>query len=134
MVNGMHAPVESQKRSSARNSTGQARKSRIDAPGSLQHVIGRAINRQEVFSDKAYKGIAMHFRSGDGETVQIGYINRNNQMCLGTRGRPGTDHLQLSYRMICLIEDCEFIYGANGTDVHERRCQRWQGGTSGISY
>jgi len=34
MVNGMHAPVESQKRSSARNSTGQARKSRIDAQGS----------------------------------------------------------------------------------------------------
>jgi len=29
------------------------RKSRIDAPGALQHLIGRGINRQEIFSDKA---------------------------------------------------------------------------------
>jgi hypothetical protein len=29
------------------------RKSRIDAPGALQHVIGRGINRQAIFSDKA---------------------------------------------------------------------------------
>ena len=36
---------------------GMPRKSRIDAPGALQHVIGRGINRQEIFSDKDdYKG------------------------------------------------------------------------------
>ena len=29
------------------------RKSRIDAPGALQHVIGLGINRQAIFSDKA---------------------------------------------------------------------------------
>ena len=29
------------------------RKSRIDAPGTLHNVIGRGINRQEIFSDKA---------------------------------------------------------------------------------
>jgi REP element-mobilizing transposase RayT len=29
------------------------RKSRIDAPGALQHVIGRGINRQAIFLDKA---------------------------------------------------------------------------------
>ena len=28
------------------------RKSRIDAPGALHHVIGRGINRQEIFSDR----------------------------------------------------------------------------------
>lgn len=28
------------------------RKARIDAPGALHHVIGRGINRQEIFSDK----------------------------------------------------------------------------------
>ena len=28
------------------------RKSRIDAPGALHHVIGRGINRQEIFSGK----------------------------------------------------------------------------------
>ena len=29
------------------------RKSRIDAPGALQYVIGRAINRRAIFSEKA---------------------------------------------------------------------------------
>ena len=76
----------------------------------------------------------MPFRSGDGETVEIGYINHNNQMCLGTRGVPGTDHLQLSYRMICLEENCEIIYGANGTDVHKRKCPKCQNGAPGIPY
>jgi hypothetical protein len=28
------------------------RKARIDAPGVVHHVIGRGINRQEIFSDK----------------------------------------------------------------------------------
>ncbi len=28
------------------------RKSRIDAPGALHHVIGRGIDRQKIFSDK----------------------------------------------------------------------------------
>jgi putative transposase len=28
------------------------RKSRIDTPGALHHVIGRGINRQEIYSDK----------------------------------------------------------------------------------
>ena len=27
------------------------RKSRIDAPGALHHVIGRGINRQDIFTD-----------------------------------------------------------------------------------
>ena len=76
----------------------------------------------------------MPFRSGDGETVKVGYVNENNQMCLGTRGKPGTDHLQYSYRMICLEEDCECIYGANGADVHERKCPRCQNGAPGIPY
>ena len=28
------------------------RKSRIDAPGALHHVIGRGINRQDIFTDE----------------------------------------------------------------------------------
>jgi hypothetical protein len=31
------------------------RKSRIDAPGALQHVIARGINRQRIFQDDADK-------------------------------------------------------------------------------
>jgi len=76
----------------------------------------------------------MPFHSGNGDTVQIGYINPNNQMCLGTKDTPGTDHLQVSYRMICLEENCEIIYGANGTDVHEKKCPKCQNGAPGIPY
>ena len=32
------------------------RKSRIDVPGALHHVIGRGINRQEIFSEKPMAG------------------------------------------------------------------------------
>jgi len=45
------------------------RKSRIDAPGAFHHIIGRGINRQEIFSDKMDYGNFLD-RLGDilGET------------------------------------------------------------------
>lgn len=76
----------------------------------------------------------MSFHSGKGETVQIGFINRNNQLCLGTRGVAGTDHMQFSYRMVCLEEYCGHIYGANGSDVFQRKCPKCQGGKQGNAY
>lgn len=76
----------------------------------------------------------MPFYSGTGDTVRMGYINRNQQICLGTRGVPGTDHGQVSYRMVCLNEGCGHMYGANGSDVHERKCPECQRGAAGIPY
>jgi hypothetical protein len=70
-------------------------------------------------------------RSGTGASVEIGAVNRNGQICLGTRGVAGTDHLQLVYRLEC--GHCGLIYGANGSDVHERRCPGCQGGRPGIT-
>ena len=74
------------------------------------------------------------FSSGRGATTRIGYVNRNGQECHGTRGVPGTDHCQSSYQMFCKAEDCGHVYGANGSDVHLRKCPRCQGGRPGIKF
>ena len=75
---------------------------------------------------------AAHFRDGGGRTVKIGYLNDNGQECQGHRGQAGTDHNQLAYRMEC--SQCGHIYGANGSDVHHRKCPECQGGAAGISF
>lgn len=72
------------------------------------------------------------FKSGKYPTTQIGYINRNNQLNLGTRGMEGTDYNQFSYKLQCL--DCGHKYGSNGTDVHLRKCPSCQNGRPGIPF
>ena len=74
------------------------------------------------------------WKNGTAESTQIGYINRNNQKNLGTRGTKGTDHNATSYKLECLVSGCGFAYGANGTDVFHRKCPRCQGGNPGIEY
>ncbi len=74
------------------------------------------------------------FQSGTSESTRIGYVNRHGQLCTGHRGKPGTDHGQRSYRLLCLNIDCGHTYGANGTDIFERRCPKCQGGSPGIEY
>lgn len=74
----------------------------------------------------------------DGETVKIGYINNNWQVCLGTRGMRGNDSNAKSYAMFCLC--CGHIYGSNGTDIagagagKGRYCHKCQGGEDGIPF
>lgn len=72
------------------------------------------------------------FRSGEGKTTAIGFVNDNHQRCHGTLGVKGTDHMQLAYRLECLL--CGFVYGANGSDIHERKCPSCQAGAKGIRY
>ncbi len=74
------------------------------------------------------------FTSGTTETTKVGYVNRNNQRCSGHRGVSGTDHSQLAYRMECLETGCGLIYGANGTDVFQKKCPRCQRGADGIPF
>ena len=76
----------------------------------------------------------MDYQSGSRPTTQIGYINRKQQRCEGHRGVKGNDHCQWSYKMRCLIEHCGYEYGANGSDVFQRKCPRCQGGRDGIPY
>jgi hypothetical protein len=70
--------------------------------------------------------------SGDTKTTQIGYVNRNQQRCDGHRDVAGTDHGQRAYKMTCL--DCGHTYGANGTDVFQRKCPGCGGGAEGIPF
>lgn len=74
------------------------------------------------------------WENGTTPTTQIGYVNRNNQRCGGHRGVVGTDHGALAYRMECLNPACRHEYGANGTDVFQRKCPRCQAGEPGIPY
>lgn len=75
-----------------------------------------------------------NFMSGDTDTTKIGFVNRNNQRCDGHRGVEGTDHGQFAYRMECLEPNCGYVYGANGTDVFQRKCPKCQKGKDGISF
>ena len=70
------------------------------------------------------------WQSGEGSTTRIGYTNRNNQINLGHRGRSGTDHCQLAYKLQC--NDCGHEYGANGADIFQRKCPNCQDGRPGI--
>ena len=74
----------------------------------------------------------MEFISGDRPTTRIGFTNDNRQICLGQREEPGTDHGQKAYAVFCLA--CGNLYGANGSDIHERKCPKCQGGQPGIPY
>ena len=72
------------------------------------------------------------FRAGSTKTTRIGYENPNRQRVHGTRGIAGNDHGQVSYKLECL--DCGHCYGANGTDIFQRKCPDCQGGRPGIEY
>ena len=72
------------------------------------------------------------FRSGSTKTTQIGYKNPNRQNVHGTRGIAGNDHGQVSYKLECL--NCGHCYGANGTDIFQRKCPECQGGRPGIEW
>ena len=82
----------------------------------------------------AMQSTPTRYFKGNTETTQIGYVNRNNQRCTGHRGVSGTDHGQYAYRLECLNLNCGCIYGANGTDVFQRKCPRCGGGRPGIAF
>lgn len=78
------------------------------------------------------EGKDWQWRSGEGASVQIGLVNRNGQRCCGHRGVAGTDHGQVAYKVECTR--CGHVYGANGSDMHERLCPSCQGGQAGIRF
>jgi len=65
-------------------------------------------------------------------TTAKGYINRNKQINLGRIEPPipGTDYGQYVYRMLCGY--CGKEYGANGSDIHLRKCPNCQEGKPGL--
>ncbi|TAH37928.1 MAG: hypothetical protein EYC70_06905 [Planctomycetota bacterium] len=71
----------------------------------------------------------LEWNGGDGATTAIGYVNPNGQRCCGTLGMPGIDHEQYVYKVECLA--CGYTFGADGSDIHERKCPECQGGAAG---
>jgi hypothetical protein len=65
-------------------------------------------------------------------TTDPGYVNRNGQVVIRATGLPGTDYGQYIYVLRC--SHCAYEYGANGSDVHLRRCPECQGGAPGLAF
>lgn len=70
--------------------------------------------------------------TADKGTTKIGYENRNRQVVIEATGLPGNDFFQKVYVLRCGI--CGREYGANGSDIWDRRCPGCQGGATGLSY
>lgn len=71
-------------------------------------------------------------QGGSGLTTTLGYRNRNGQTVLRSTGLAGTDHGQSVYVLQC--GGCKHEYGANGSDIFQRRCPVCQGGRPGLVY
>jgi hypothetical protein len=67
-----------------------------------------------------------------GPTTRRGYVNRNGQVVIRNTRLPGTDHGQTVYQMGCSV--CGHVYGANGSDIHLRRCPLHDRGAPGLKY
>ena len=65
-------------------------------------------------------------------TTEPGYTNRNGQVVVRATDLPGTDHAQRIYVLRCT--KCRGEYGANGTDIFERKCPACQGGAPSLTY
>lgn len=66
------------------------------------------------------------------KTTTPGFRNRNDQTVIRGTDILGTDHNQYVYELKC--ERCGFHYGANGSDIHLRKCPRCGGGAPGLDY
>jgi rubredoxin len=66
-------------------------------------------------------------------TTSIGYVNKKNgQVVIRNTGLRGTDHGQSVYQLGCSL--CGHVYGANGTDIHLRKCPNCQDGKPGLAF
>jgi Zn finger protein HypA/HybF involved in hydrogenase expression len=71
--------------------------------------------------------------SGQGKgTTDPGFENPNGQVVVRHTGQPGTDFAQYVYELRC--KHCGHVYGANESDIHERKCPACQGGRPGIPF
>ena len=70
-------------------------------------------------------------RKGAMKTVP-GYRNRNGQTVIRRTDTPGNDHNQVVYELEC--SGCGQRYGANGSDIWQRKRPKCGGGRPGLSY
>jgi Zn finger protein HypA/HybF involved in hydrogenase expression len=63
-------------------------------------------------------------------TTDPGYENRDGQIVVRNTRKQGTDFGQHIYELRC--KHCGEVYGANESDIYERKCPACQGGRPGI--
>lgn len=68
--------------------------------------------------------------SGKPKTTELGFVNRNGQEVVERTDLLGTDHNQVIYILNC--RSCGTRYGANGSDIFQRRCPNCGGGRPGF--
>lgn len=71
-------------------------------------------------------------RHNAGKTTRPGYVNKNQQEVINRTDQPGNDHNQLVYVLNCGA--CGHRYGANGSDIWQRRCPACGGGAPGLGF
>jgi PHP family Zn ribbon phosphoesterase len=64
-------------------------------------------------------------------TTKVGYVNPNRQVVIRNTGKRGTDNNARVYQIAC--SHCGYVYGANGTDIFERKCPKCGQGQPGLS-
>ncbi|HTW81300.1 MAG TPA: hypothetical protein VME23_17265 [Terracidiphilus sp.] len=67
-----------------------------------------------------------------GYSTRPGYVNHRGQVVIRNTGLPGTDRGQAVYQLGC--STCGHVYGANGSDIHLRRCPMHDRGAPGLRY
>jgi hypothetical protein len=97
----------------------------------LQSVCDAAGVLPTVFDAAAFHA-GKTMGTGKSPTTRIGYVNKNGQVVIRNTGLSGTDHGQAVYQLGC--SHCGAVYGANGTDIHERKCPKCQDGRQGLEY
>lgn len=63
-------------------------------------------------------------------TTEVGFVNTHGQVTIRNTGKPGADYNQYIYQIAC--SRCGHIYGANGSDIVERKCPNCQDGRTVI--
>ncbi len=69
--------------------------------------------------------------SQDKGTTTPGFVNVHGQEVIRNTGKAGTDHGQYIYELKC--QHCGKHYGANGSDIFERKCPICQKGLPGLA-
>lgn len=83
-----------------------------------------------LFDAAAFEEMGKEMTEKAKPTTCTGYVNRNGQVVVRNTRAPGTDHGQSVYQLGC--SHCGHAYGANGSDIHERKCPKCQGGAAGL--
>lgn len=74
---------------------------------------------------------------GSRGTTKSGYRNRNGQVVVRATDQAGNDFGQRVYVLRCEApghDHGSFEYGANGSDIWQRKCPKCQGGKPGLAY